>query len=43
LPTIYDDDLFVGSQPAFNDAFDTQVLGGAIVEAERRVGSRVKL
>jgi hypothetical protein len=53
-PTIYDDDLFVGSRLAFNDALDTQVLGGAIVdrndgsvaaflEAERRIGSRVKL
>ncbi len=53
-PTIYDDDLFVGSRLAFNDAFDTQVLGGAIVdrrdrsvaaflEAERRVGERFTL
>ncbi|UCF68878.1 MAG: hypothetical protein JSV80_06210 [Acidobacteriota bacterium] len=53
-PTIYDDDLFVGSRLAFNDALDTQLLGGVIVdrndgslaallEAERRVGSRIKL
>jgi hypothetical protein len=53
-PTIYDDDVFVGSRLALNDPFDTQVLGGAIVdrndgavaallEAERRIGSRIKL
>jgi hypothetical protein len=53
-PTIYDDDLFVGSRLALNDALDTQLLGGMIVdrndgsvaaflEAERRIGSRVKL
>lgn len=53
-PTIYDDDLFVGSRLAFNDALDTQLLGGVIVdrndgsvaallEAERRIGSRIKL
>lgn len=53
-PTIHDDDLFVGSRLALNDPFDTQVLGGAIVdrndgtvaallEAERRIGRRIKL
>ncbi len=53
-PAFEDDDLFVGSRVAFNDPFDTAVLGGAIVdrhdgsvvaflEAERRVGSRTKL
>jgi hypothetical protein len=52
--TIHDDDLFVGSRLAFNDPLDTQLLGGVIVdrndgsvavllEAERRIGSRVKL
>jgi len=53
-PTIYDDDVFVGSRLAWNDAFDTQLLAGVIVdrndgsvaaflEAERRVGNRIKL
>jgi len=53
-PTIHDDDVFVGARLALNDAFDTQVLGGAVVdrndgsvagfvEAERRVGNRIKV
>jgi len=53
-PTIYDDDVFVGTRVAFNDPFGTQLLGGVIVdrhdrsmagflEAARRVGSRMKL
>jgi len=52
--TIYDDDLFVGSRLAFNDPFDTQLLGGVIVdrndrsvaaflEGSRRVGRSTKL
>lgn len=51
-PTIYDDDWFAGFRLALNDANDTSVLGGAIVddngtiailEAERRLGDRWKL
>jgi hypothetical protein len=46
-PTIYDDDLFAGFRLSMNDAEDTVVLGGAVVdgngtlalvEVERRVG-----
>ncbi len=53
-PTIFDDDVFVGSRLALNDAQDTQVLLGAVVdrrdgsvaaflEADRRLGSHYKL
>jgi hypothetical protein len=53
-PTAFDDDVFVGSRLAFNDAQDTQILAGAIVdrhdgstaafiEAERRLGESYKL
>ena len=47
--TIYDDDLFIGTRLAWNDAADSSVLAGAMVdrrddewfitvEAERRLG-----
>ncbi len=53
-PILADDDLFVGSRLALNDTQDTQVLAGAIIdrndgstlaliEAERRIGSRYKI
>jgi hypothetical protein len=53
-PTIFDDDLFVGSRLALNDTQDTSVLAGlvidrqdgstaALIEAERRIGSRWKV
>ena len=50
-PTLYDDDWFAGFRLALNDADDTSVLGGAIVddngtfailEAERRLGDAWK-
>jgi hypothetical protein len=53
-PTIYDDDIFVGTRLALNDSQDTAVLAGALIdrgdgstavflEAERRLGSRFTL
>ena len=53
-PTVFDDDVFVGSRLALNDAQDTQVLLGAVVdrrngsvaaflEADRRLGNNYKL
>ena len=50
-PTIFDNDGFVGFRWAFNDVWDTSILGGPVVdfetgevfaflEAERRVGNR---
>ncbi|HEY5622491.1 MAG TPA: hypothetical protein VIV14_01945 [Gammaproteobacteria bacterium] len=50
--TLFDDDVFVGARFAFNDASDTSVLAGAVVdsntheiffnlEAERRFGDNV--
>ena len=53
-PTIYDDDVFVGTRLALNDPSDTQVLGGVVVdrddgsiaaflETARRFGDRYRL
>ncbi len=51
-PTPFEDDVFLGARLAFNDASDTSVLAGAVIdattrerfvniEAERRVGENV--
>lgn len=53
-PTSFDNDVFVGTRLALNDAFDTQLLAGTIVdlddgslaarvEAERRLTSNLKV
>lgn len=51
-PTFYDDDWFAGARLGFNDADDTAVLAGAlvdddgtfaVVEAERRLGEAWKI
>jgi len=53
-PTIYDNDLFVGTRLALNDSSDTSLLAGAVVDvdtreiavnikAERRVAERLTL
>jgi len=53
-PTIFDDDVFVGTRLALNDASDTSLLAGAVIdvdtreiaftiEAERRVAERLTL
>jgi len=53
-PTIYDDDVFVGSRLALNDSSDTQLLAGVVIdrndgstagllELERRVAGRFRV
>jgi hypothetical protein len=53
-PTLFDDDLFVGSRLAVNDTQDTQLLVGVavdrndgslfgLIEAERRIGQNYKI
>ena len=51
-PTVFDNDVFIGSRLALNDASDTSLLAGAVIdldtqetflniEAETRVGDRI--
>lgn len=53
-PTVFDNDVFIGTRLALNDAGDTSVLAGAVidadshasfvnVEASRRLGDRIRL